>query len=360
MGKRTADKKSGLKSTMFRKNGSVTKRPAGATAGGVVTSEQQERRNLRHDLYAGRMRTSGSSLLAESNHEKLRAKWKRYLFLQYNSKLHGGYVLVEQIEAMLRGASDSPFPRLLIPTETDVLKEWLKRTREHLKRKLGPLEDGVSVLSQQQAASHDSLRSSIVALTTTITLSPYMLGLKVKEKWLNKMRTLSAPKTEEVRRYTPEGVINDPKYGYPDFFPGLLNNRIFLLCGDEVFGSFRLGAIVHYGSKVAFDKAAEFHKITKNSAPGNGPESYGTFLKECFSKQGKGCWGWKMLDVKWFDPLDRPRSHKQDVKGEWQTAAKYTSYKGIPVPCFSGQQHGHVFAKNALFPATLDAHTRAL
>ena len=160
---------------------------------------------------------------------------------------------------------------------------------------------------------------------------PTCAGLKVKAKWLRLMRgkrVRGAPlrKTAEVRRYRPwERTPRGQR-------PVEVGERLFLLCGGEVWGSARLADVTEYGDMAAFRAAEAEHCVTQDTCRGPEVQDIVQALE-----RGRHVYGWQLADFRWFEPARRPRSGTDGV------------------PEFKGQGHGWVWSDQRLPTALEDA-----
>jgi hypothetical protein len=153
------------------------------------------------------------------------------------------------------------------------------------------------------------------------------LGLKVKKRWLLRMRDaqpgFSYRKTIECRSYPPK----------PPLQPG---DTFYLLCCGEVWGRAILQEIRPYRNLTAFQKDAAYHHVKRDTCGATGPASYDTFTG-VFSKRNSAVYGYVLSDVTFF--RSRPTSGtKYDVNGS-----------SVRVPLFLGQRFGQTFF-TGIFP----------
>ncbi|CAK0852623.1 unnamed protein product [Prorocentrum cordatum] len=170
-----------------------------------------------------------------------------------------------------------------------------------------------------------------------------LLGLKVKEKWLQRMRGLLRngerfkPKRVEVRVFHPGAKKFLPRDAR--FKPG---NRFFLLCNGAVWGSALLSRVQEYATVKEFDADAARHHVTPITAPGNGDTSYRR-IKGLLRQRGR-LFGWQLAAFRWHAPGRRPKAGR--------------CFRGdngmVRVPDFSGQEKGQVWFNGGTLPAALE------
>jgi hypothetical protein len=146
-------------------------------------------------------------------------------------------------------------------------------------------------------------------------------GLKVKQKWLLRMRDaqsrFSHRKTIECRRYPPK----------PPLQPG---DTFYLLCRGEIWASAKLQEIRLYRTITAFQNDAEHHHVKRDICDATGPASYDSFIK-VFTKRHSAVDGYVLSDITFF--RNRPTSGiDYDVNGS-----------SVQVPTFLGQRFGQTF-----------------
>jgi hypothetical protein len=169
-----------------------------------------------------------------------------------------------------------------------------------------------------------------------------MLGLKVKKRWLERIRKAKrpflTPKTVEVRKYLPSRFT--PK-GQDDLEPG---DRFYLLCDGEIWASATLDGFHLYRSLEAFARDVENHQVCRETTPATGPTAY-SHLAAAFSqartRDGGGgesdkitVFGWCLGELRFFE--ERPRA------GQPYGAAR------TPIPDFKGQRFGQVLFNGTL------------
>ncbi len=165
-----------------------------------------------------------------------------------------------------------------------------------------------------------------------------MLGLKVKKRWLERMRGAKKPftktKTIELRRYLPEKYV--PKG--EELKPG---DRFYLLCDGEIWGSATLDGFHLYRTLESFEMDREEHQVTPETTPASGATSYARLTaafpplaapNPCAAPRSPVLYGWCLGGLKFF--MERPRAGQP--------------YGDAIINNFMSQRHGQVFFRGSL------------
>jgi hypothetical protein len=148
------------------------------------------------------------------------------------------------------------------------------------------------------------------------------VGLKIKAKWLNRMREVhlgfATVKTIECRVYPPA-----PKLRIGDTF--------YLLCSGEVRASAVLQELRVYTSPAEFKADVANHQVTEHTCERTGRTSYESFVR-AFSRGRRVIFGYVLSAVHFLEP--RPKSAERFAAGN----------RVVNVPDFFGQRHGQTFA----------------
>ena len=148
-------------------------------------------------------------------------------------------------------------------------------------------------------------------------------GLKVKAKWVRKMR--HGIKRCEVRGYPPSAHI----HWRP---PVQVGERFLFLTNGFVQGSALLASMERYENRQQFEDDTNTHKVTEATA---GAKMFANFA--CKAERGE-LYAWRLRDFRFFPKGMQPESSK--------------TYGGHEIPEFKGQEKGQVWS-NVGFPEAL-------
>ncbi|MDA8582745.1 hypothetical protein N9L68_00900 [bacterium] len=160
-------------------------------------------------------------------------------------------------------------------------------------------------------------------LESSLARPSRMLALKVKSKWIRRMRRATgdpAPKTIEVRNYMPSNFV--PK----NLTAPTRGSRFYFVSSGKICGSCVLAGVKQHWDIAAFLRDADRHQVTRRGAGAcdrhrrSGRDISAELVEERLLG-GAIVYGWELQDFRWCQSSPLPRGGRHGIALLFRTSA---------------------------------------